>query len=166
VVEVIVSTVAKLSKNKVGALIALERNTGLRTYIEGGIRLDALVQSEMLETIFYPGTPLHDGAVIVQAGRIAAAGCLFPLTDNPHVAKNLGTRHRSGLGLSEETDAVVIIVSEETGTISLAVNGKLRRPLDREGLLALLHEVTSRSDPAFDDEGGDTKGPGVEGSLA
>ncbi len=124
--------VKKLSRDKIGALIAVEREIGLGAFIEGGVHLDAEVKNELLDTIFWPGTALHDGAVIIQNDRIAAAACLFPLTDNPDVSKRLGTRHRSAIGLSEETDAVVVVVSEETGGISLATRGALHSSLDPE----------------------------------
>lgn len=125
VVEEVVTAVGRLAKNKIGALISFERDIGLDGYIERGVRLDAEVSSELLVTIFYPGTELHDGAVVIQGGRIAAAGCLFPFSDNPSLSSQLGTRHRAGLGVSEETDALCVIVSEETGRISLAVGGTL-----------------------------------------
>lgn len=134
IIDEIIKAVVALSRKKIGALIALEREIGLRTYIESGIPLASKVSSEIINTIFMPNTPLHDGGVIMRGGRVQAAGCLFPLTENPKVSKTLGTRHRAALGLSEETDAVVIVVSEETGTISLAVSGKLTRNVD-EGTL-------------------------------
>lgn len=128
----IVKAALILSKKKTGALIAIEREIGLRPYIESGIRMDSHVTSELLNTIFTPNTPLHDGGVIVQGSIAVAAGCLFPLTQNPHVSSSLGTRHRAAIGLSEETDAVVVIVSEETGDISISVNGRLTRHLDEK----------------------------------
>jgi diadenylate cyclase len=121
-----------LSKKKVGALISIEREIGLKAYIESGIKLDSRVTSELLHTVFTPNTPLHDGGIIIQGSIIAAAGCLFPLTQNPHVSSALGTRHRAAIGLSEETDAVVIVVSEETGDISIALNGKLSKHNDEK----------------------------------
>lgn len=130
-----------LSKKKVGALIAIEREIGLKTYIESGIPIDSQVTSELINTIFMPNTPLHDGGVIVQGSRIIAAGCLFPLTQNPHVSKTLGTRHRAGLGLSEETDAVLVIVSEETGDISISVGGKLIKNPDEKDLAKVLSNI-------------------------
>jgi diadenylate cyclase len=141
VVEEVSNAAAKLAKLKVGALIALERQTGLKVYTENAVRLDAEVKAELLYIIFFPGSPLHDGAVVVQNGRIAAAGCLFPLTDNPDISKTLGTRHRAGIGVSEETDALVVICSEETGSISLAEGGRLHRDLDREQLQSLLRRL-------------------------
>jgi len=121
-----------LSRKKIGALIAIEREIGLRPYIESGIRLDSQVSSELINTIFTPMAPLHDGGVIIQGSIMAAAGCLFPLTQNPHVSPSVGTRHRAAMGLSEETDAVVVVVSEETGNISISINGRLTRHLDEK----------------------------------
>lgn len=119
-----------LSKKKIGALIAIEREIGLKNYIETGIKLNSIVSSELIETIFMPNTPLHDGGVIIQEDRITGAACIFPLTQNLSMSRLLGTRHQAALGLSEETDAMVFVVSEETGIISLAYRGKLTRGLD------------------------------------
>lgn len=127
-----------MSRRKIGALIALEREVGLKNYIERGTMIDAEVTSELLCTVFFPGSDLHDGAVIVSKERVAGAGCLFPLSDNPNIGSVLGTRHRAAIGISEETDAVVVIVSEETGIVSLAHGGRLERPLDLEELKTLL----------------------------
>jgi diadenylate cyclase len=138
IVDEIVKAVVVLSGKKIGALLALEREIGLRTYIESGVNISSKVSSELIGTIFMPNTPLHDGGLIIRGGRILAAGCLFPLIENPKVSKTLGTRHRAALGLSEETDAVVIVVSEETGSISIAVGGKLTRNLDENNLRKLL----------------------------
>ena len=137
----IVKAALILSKKKTGALIAVEREIGLRPYIESGIRMDSLVSSELLDTIFAPNTPLHDGGAVVQGAVIAAAGCLFPLTQNPHVASSVGTRHRAAMGLSEETDAVILIVSEETGAISISVNGRMTRNLDEKELGRVLTNI-------------------------
>jgi len=133
-IDILTNAALKLSEQKIGALVVVERNTGLNEYIETGVRLDAELSVELLNNIFIPKSPLHDGAVIIRGGRIAAAACFLPLSNNDYSLKNLGTRHRAGLGLSEETDAVVLIVSEETGVISLAVEGKLYRYLSREEL--------------------------------
>jgi diadenylate cyclase len=122
-IEEVVVAAGLLSGQGVGGIIAIERSIGLRNYIEGGIPLDATVTNDLLVTIFRPGTPLHDGAVIIQNERIAAAACFLPLTVNPRVSKDFGTRHRAAIGLTEETDAVTVIVSEETGRISLALEG-------------------------------------------
>jgi len=130
-----------LSKKKVGALIAIEREIGLKPYIESGIKMDSHITSELLNTIFSPNTPLHDGGVIMQGSMIAAAGCLLPLTQNPHVSGTLGTRHRAAIGLSEETDAVVVVVSEETGDVSISVNGRLTRHLDEKEFSRVLSNI-------------------------
>ena len=137
IVDEIVKSTFRMSKRKVGALVAVEREVGLKNFIERGTPVDGVVTSQLLTTIFFPGSELHDGAVIVRNNRIAAAGCLFPLSENPDLGQ-LGTRHRAGLGLSEETDAVVVVVSEETGTVSLAHGGELERPLNRDQLRAAL----------------------------
>ena len=130
-----------LSKRKIGLLIAIERETRLENYIESGVEIDAKVNSELLITIFTPNTPLHDGGIIISGERIAASGCLFPLTQNPKVSATLGTRHRAALGLSEETDAIVVVVSEETGGVSVAIGGRLTHDLDRESLERVLSNL-------------------------
>lgn len=140
-VEQVVTAVTRLSQHRTGALIAIEREASLRNYIEGGVRLDARVTSELIESIFYPGSALHDGAIIVQEDRVAAAGCLFPLTDNLELAPGLGTRHRAAIGITEESDAVSVVVSEETGRISLGIKGSLRDDLDREALARSLRDL-------------------------
>jgi len=129
-VSEIVKACQQLSLKNIGAIIVIEQDVGLRNYIETGTPLDARVTSDLLVTIFTPPGPLHDGAVIVDKNRVIAAGCILPLSQNPRLGTSLGTRHRAGLGLSEETDAITIIVSEETGMISLAKGGKLKRKLD------------------------------------
>ncbi len=126
----IVKAAVSLANRRIGALVVLERETDLRNIIDMGTPLEARVSKELLLSIFHPTSPLHDGAVVVQEGRIAAAGCFLPLSMSPTVAKELGTRHRAAIGLTEETDAVVIVVSEETGTISMVQAGKLDRDLD------------------------------------
>jgi len=136
--EEIIKCIQVLVKNRIGALIVLERQTGINEFIETGIRIDSLVSAELLINIFMPRTPLHDGAVIIRGNRIMAAGCYLPLTENPHLSKELGTRHRAALGISEHSDAVSIIVSEETGAVSLANNGKLTRYLDNKTLEKML----------------------------
>jgi diadenylate cyclase len=130
----IVLAVTTLSSRRVGALIVIERLDGLRTYAENGIELDAVVSYDLLISIFTPDTPLHDGAVIIQGDRVAAAASFLPLTLNPELSKDFGTRHRAALGISEETDAVAVVVSEETGVISLAFDGELVRGLDPKTL--------------------------------
>ncbi|MBN1794911.1 MAG: diadenylate cyclase CdaA [Candidatus Omnitrophica bacterium] len=121
----LIKAITILSKKKIGALLAVQREVSLQPFIESGIPVDAKITSELIATIFMPNTPLHDGGVIIEGARVAAASCLFPLTQNPNVSKTLGTRHRAGIGLSEESDALVIVVSEETGDISLAIDGRL-----------------------------------------
>ncbi len=130
----IVKAVEEMSEEKIGGLIVLERSMGLRNYVETGTRLDAAVTAELLLTVFTPRTTLHDGAVIIHGDRVVAAGCILPLSQNPRLSQAIGTRHRAALGLAEETDAVVVVVSEETGAISIAADGRLIRRLD-EGTL-------------------------------
>ena len=122
------------SQHQTGALIVIEREIGLRTYIESGVPLDARLSYDLLATIFRPSAPLHDGAVIVQKERVAAAACFLPLSMNPVLSTQLGTRHRAGMGITEETDAIAVIVSEETGAISVAVGGKIEQDLSVEQL--------------------------------
>jgi len=135
------------SQNQTGALIVIEREVGLRTYIESGVPLEARLSYDLLATIFRPSAPLHDGAVIVQKDRIAAAACFLPLSMNPVLSTQLGTRHRAGIGITEETDAIAVIVSEETGAISLAVAGKIERDLTVEQLRARLSSLLQRYVP-------------------
>ena len=133
------SVTQRLSKRRLGGLIVLERETGLERYIETGVRIDALVCEELLLTIFHNNTALHDGAAIIRDNRIISASSLLPLSRQGSVSTSLGTRHRAGLGLTEATDAIVVIVSEETGVISVAYDGRLVRNLDEARLLKLLH---------------------------
>ena len=135
------------SQNQTGALIVIEREVGLRTYIESGVPLEARLSYDLLATIFRPSAPLHDGAAIIQKDRIAAAACFLPLSMNPVLSTQLGTRHRAGIGVTEETDAIAVIVSEETGAISLAVAGKIDRDLTVEQLRERLGELLSRNVP-------------------
>jgi uncharacterized protein (TIGR00159 family) len=141
VIEELAVAAGMLAGQHTGAIIAIEREIGLRNYIEGGIPLDATVTYDLLVTIFRPGTPLHDGAVILQGDRVAAAACFLPLTVNPTVSKDFGTRHRAAIGLTEETDAVAIIVSEETGRISVALEGRIDSGLTVEALRVRLREL-------------------------
>lgn len=134
----IVKAVMSLSNEHLGALIVLAQNISLKNYIETGVRINAEVSYELLKTIFIPNGPLHDGAVIIQGEKIIAASCVLPLTQNPDVIIPFGTRHRAALGLSEETDALVLVVSEETGSISIALDGKIRSQLDEENLTEML----------------------------
>lgn len=140
-VDEVVEACQRMSKIKRGALIAIEREAGLKNYIESGIPLDAKISAELLATIFATNTPTHDGAVVIEGDRIASAGSLFPLSQNPTLSRSLGTRHRAAIGLTEETDAVVVVVSEETGAISVSVYGKLTRDLDEEGLNRVLKSL-------------------------
>src|SRR5881392_2672516 len=140
----IILAVTTLASNQTGALIVIERDIGLKTYIESGIALDAALSYDLLVTIFNPSVPLHDGAVIVQNGRIAAGACFLPLTVKPRLSKELGTRHRAAIGVTEETDAVAIVVSEETGAISLAHDGEIERFLDPDTLRQRLRNAFER----------------------
>lgn len=137
-IDEITSAVQSLAKKKTGALIVLERETGIGEFMETGTKIDAVVSSQLLQTIFATNTPLHDGAVIIREKRIASAGCVLPLTENQSLSKELGTRHRAGLGISEHSDAIAIIVSEETGVISTAKDGRLSRYLDAKTLKEML----------------------------
>ncbi len=147
-VEDLVVSATGLASRRIGAIIAIERRIGLRNYIESGIPLDATLTFDLISAIFQPRSPLHDGAVIVQGDRLAAAACFLPLSVNPLVSRDLGTRHRAALGLTEENDAVAIVVSEETGIISLALGGALERALTgdqlRDRLRSLLGVRTRR----------------------
>ncbi|HLO11810.1 MAG TPA: diadenylate cyclase CdaA [Pseudoneobacillus sp.] len=129
-VEAIVKATDYMAKRRIGALISIERETGMSEYIETGIPLHSKISSELLINIFIPNTPLHDGAVILQKNSVAAAACYLPLSESPFISKELGTRHRAALGISEVTDSVTVIVSEETGSISLTKNGELHRDLN------------------------------------
>jgi diadenylate cyclase len=157
-VEELVVACSMLASQHTGAIIAIERDIGLRNYIEGGIPLDATTTYDLLMSIFQVKSPLHDGAVIIQANRVAAAACFLPLTVNPAVSRDLGTRHRAAIGLTEESDAAAIVVSEQSGRISLALDGRMERDLDanrlRERLRSLVphrRRVTERqAAEAFD----------------
>jgi diadenylate cyclase len=140
----IVLAVTTLASNQTGALIIMERDIGLKTYVESGIAMDAAISYDLLVTIFNPSAPLHDGAVIVQNARIAAAACFLPLTVKPRLSKELGTRHRAAIGVTEETDAIAIIVSEETGSIAFAHDGEIERFLDPDTLRLRLRDAFER----------------------
>ena len=140
-VNEIVNAVSNLADSKTGALIAIEQGTGLLEIISSGTIIEAKITSNLLENIFVVNTPLHDGATIIGKDKILAAGCVLPLTNNKEINKKLGTRHRAGIGLSEISDALVIIVSEETGTISLAINGRLTRNYDKDRLRSILLKI-------------------------
>lgn len=137
--EVVLATSA-MAARKIGALLVIERQEGLRNYAESGIRLDARVSFDLLLNLFTPGTPLHDGAAILQGERIVSAACFLPLSSSPELSKDFGTRHRAAVGISEETDALAVVVSEETGRVALAVGGQLLRDLDAPGLRRELGE--------------------------
>jgi diadenylate cyclase len=148
VIDEVVLAATSLAAQRTGAIMVLEREMGLRSYIETGIALDALITYDLLISIFNPGTPLHDGAVIVQGNRIAAAACFLPLTVNPELSRQLGSRHRAAIGVTEDTDAVAVVVSEETGTISIVTGGKIRRELDGRALKwALLEALDVEESP-------------------
>lgn len=138
--EIVLSATA-LSSQRIGGLIVLEREIGLKTYIESGVAMNAQLSYDLLMTIFNPHTPLHDGAVIVQRNKIASAACFLPLTLDPRLSKELGTRHRAAIGITEETDAVAVVISEETGVISLAEGGQIERALDGEQLKRRLYQL-------------------------
>jgi diadenylate cyclase len=137
-VNAIVKATDYMAKRRIGALMSIERDTGMSDYIETGISLNSSISSELLINIFIPNTPLHDGAVIIQKNNVAAAACYLPLSESPFISKELGTRHRAALGISEVTDSITVVVSEETGGISLTKNGELHRDLNAEAFKELL----------------------------
>lgn len=141
VIDEVVLAATTLAAQRTGAIVVVERDMGLRSYIETGIALDAYVTYDLLISIFNPGTPLHDGAVIIQGNRVAAAACFLPLTVNPQLSRELGSRHRAAIGVTEDTDALAVVVSEETGVISLVVGGRIRRELDAASLKSALLDV-------------------------
>jgi diadenylate cyclase len=143
-IEELVATASNLAARRTGALIVMERQIGLRNYIEGGIPLDAMVTYDLLASIFHPGSPLHDGAAIIQGDRVAAAACFLPLSVNPRLGREFGTRHRAALGLTEENDAIAIVVSEETGSISLVRDGKIERGVSPDALRTELRALLGR----------------------
>ena len=147
-IENIERAILNLSIRKIGALMVFERKTGLKDIIESGTTLDARISSELIENIFVPNSPMHDGAMILKNNRIVAAGCFLPLSNNPNLSSDLGTRHRAGLGMSEMSDAVIIIVSEETGIISKAHDGVLSRYIDRKALRGILNELYASPETA------------------
>ena len=154
-VEEVVEAMRMLAKEQIGAIVVVEREIGLRNYVESGIPIDAAVSYDLLVSIFRPGSPLHDGAVVIQQDRVAAAACFLPLTVNTRVSKDLGTRHRAALGLSEETDAVALVVSEETGRLSLVLDGEIEQDLDATGLRTRLNALVLH--------GGRRRGAGAPG---
>lgn len=147
IIDQLCEAASNLSKSRTGALIVIERETKLGDVIRTGSVVNADISSSLLENIFAPNTPLHDGAVIVRGDRIHTAGCLLPLTSNPNLSRELGTRHRAALGISEASDAMVVVVSEETGKISIAINGTLTRNLDKNSLKHALMKVFAPTEP-------------------
>lgn len=143
VVDEIVKASVQLAQKQTGALIVIEREIGLEDYMEVGTKVDSEVNAELINSIFLPSSPIHDGALIIRGGRISAAGCFLPLTKNPGIDKNLGTRHRAAIGLTEETDAVVIVVSEENMSVSLVMGGKIMSDLDMPTLRQALYNLFS-----------------------
>ena len=141
VLDELVLAATTLSKERTGAILVIEREMGLRSYIETGIALDALVTYDLLISIFNPSTPLHDGAVVIQGQRLAAAACFLPLTVNAELSRTLGSRHRAAIGVTEDTDAVAVVVSEETGIISIVTGGQIRRDLDGPALKGALQQA-------------------------
>ena len=152
VLDTVLKAAESLAARRIGALIVFERTTGLRHYAELGVGLDALVSPELLGSIFLPYSPLHDGAVFVQGNRVVAAGCFLPLSRNMQLGRELGTRHRAALGISEETDAAALVVSEETGRISVVSEGQIETPLDGETLRRRLGQLLGVGVPARETE--------------
>ena len=138
IIDVVVSAFTDMAHSKTGALLVFERTLGLGDYAATGTPVNSLISAELIKSIFFPNTPLHDGAVLIQDNRILAAGCMLPMSTNPALSRDLGMRHKAGIGMSERSDAVVVISSEETGTISVAIDGMLKRRLDTETFRALL----------------------------
>ncbi|MGN0163633.1 MAG: diadenylate cyclase CdaA, partial [Candidatus Ornithomonoglobus sp.] len=150
VIDNIASAAEDLSNTKTGALIVIERGTRLGEYMHSGTSLDANVTTELLKNIFVPNTPLHDGAVIIRGNKIITAGCVLPLTANTNLSSELGTRHRAALGLSEASDAIIVVVSEETGKISIAINGSLMRNMTRQSLTKALTKLLNKDTESVD----------------
>lgn len=147
-IEELVKGCTALASRRYGALVVIERETGINDFLEVGTELDAKLSGNLLSAVFHPQSPIHDGAVIVQRGRLTRAGCFLPLTQNPSVSPRLGTRHRAAIGLTELVDAVAVVVSEETGRVSLAVSGKMTRDLDPITLRKVLRRLLEPHDPA------------------
>ena len=146
VVNMVSQSMVNLAQKRIGALVAFERGVGLKTYAETGVRVDAAITAELINSIFTPLGPLHDGGIIISAGRVVAAGCIFPLSQNPEIDRTLGTRHRAALGLSEETDALVVMVSEETGKISIAQGGKFITDFEGKDFGFVLKNIMQQKD--------------------
>ena len=153
VIDEIVLAATTLAAQRTGAILVIEREMGLRSYIETGIALDALLTYDLLISIFNPGTPLHDGAVVIQGNRVAAAACFLPLTVNPALSRELGSRHRAAIGVTEDTDALAVVVSEETGGISVVVGGNIRRNVDGRALKQALLEGLEVQEAVSEPEG-------------
>jgi diadenylate cyclase len=147
-VNTLVDATYFLADRRIGALIAIEQSIGLRSYAETGTPVEATVSAKLLSSVFFPNTPLHDGGVIIRRDQLVAAGCIFPLSQSPELGMTLGTRHRAGVGLCEETDAVVIVVSEESGAVSLARSGRLTRGVARERFKRHLTNYLVKKAPA------------------
>lgn len=144
--EEVIKAVQHMAKRKIGALIVFERKTGVSELIESGIAMESRITSQLLINIFTPNTPLHDGAVIIRGNQIMAAGCYLPLSENPFISKELGTRHRAAIGVSEVSDALSVVVSEETGQVSLSINGMIVRDINEESLISkLFDELTPKA---------------------
>jgi len=145
-IQVVARSAARMSERKIGALIVVERESALDDIAATGTKISAMISEELIGSIFYPGSPLHDGAIIIRGTRIMAAGCTLPLSESAHVGTMIHTRHKAALGVAEESDAAVVVVSEETGTISLALEGKLHRGLDEESLTQWLRKISGALD--------------------
>ncbi|WP_337104185.1 diadenylate cyclase CdaA [Paenibacillus sp. YIM B09110] len=147
-VDGVIKAVQHMASRKIGALIVFERSTGVSELIESGVQMESRITSELLINIFTPNAPLHDGAVIIRGNQIMAAGCYLPLSENPFISKELGTRHRAAIGVSEVSDAISVVVSEETGQVSLSLNGMIVRDINEESLISkLFEELTPKSSP-------------------
>ncbi len=164
-VEEVVKAAFRMSRRKIGALIAIEREVGLQNFVERGTVIDARVSCELLTTIFFPGSDLHDGAVVIQKERVAAAGCLFPLSESPSLGAVLGTRHRAALGVTDESDAIVVVVSEETGVVSFVQRGKMDRGLNVEQLRGLLLKYYAQLEDSDSEVSSTEKEPSQVGGL-
>lgn len=153
-IDEIIRSVQHMAKRKIGALIVFERQTGLSEMVESGIAMESRITSELLINIFTPNTPLHDGAVIISGHQLSAAACYLPLSENPFISKELGTRHRAAIGVSEVSDALAVVVSEETGQVSLSLNGMIVRDINEESLISkLFEELTPKTNGRGKDNG-------------
>lgn len=166
IIEEIALASTAMGSRRIGALIVLERSQGLRNYIETGIELDAVISYDLLINIFTPKTPLHDGAVIVADGRLKGASCFLPLSVDPYISRTFGTRHRAAIGITEESDAIAVVVSEERGVVSVAIDGALRQDLDTRGLRAILEEYWAAPRPAAKTKANEKRRPAKDGPRA